>query len=155
MHGGATGDKARGEREFTYLWYISTRGRAPVLGFEGVLLTGLAKDGGLYLPQEWPALSAKEIRAFSGQAYQEVAFTLMQPFVGDDVPADELKSVIDESYASFAHRAVAPLYQIGPADWLLELFHGPTLAFKDFAMQVLSRLMDRALKERGKRATIV
>lgn len=135
--------------------YVSTRGTAPVLGFEDVLLTGLARDGGLYVPETWPQLTVDEIRAFAGRPYEEVAYEVMRPFVGDEVPGDAFKSIIDEAYATFSHRAVAPLVQLGAADWLLELFHGPTLAFKDVAMQVLARLMDGALARRGARATIV
>ena len=135
--------------------YVSTRGLAPALGFEDVLLTGLARDGGLYLPERWPALAQVDIAGMAGASYQDVALTVMRPFVGGEVPDEELAAIIRDGYATFGHRAVAPLVQLGPSDWVLELFHGPTLAFKDVAMQVLGRLMDRALARRGARATIV
>ena len=135
--------------------YESTRGSAPVLGFEDVLLTGLARDGGLYVPRTWPRLTPEAIAALAGRPYHEAAFDIMAPFVGGEVAGAELQAICREAYASFSHPAVAPLVQIGPNDWILELFHGPTLAFKDVAMQVLGRLMDRTLKKRGERATIV
>jgi threonine synthase len=135
--------------------YISTRGKAPVLGFEDVLLTGLATDGGLYVPQEWPRFAADDIRDMAGMSYQEIAHRVIMPFVGDVIPADELWRMLEEAYAGFDHKAIAPLVQMDANDWLLELFHGPTLAFKDFAMQLLARLMDRALASRNRRATIV
>ncbi|MFD1745586.1 threonine synthase [Rhizobium helianthi] len=135
--------------------YISTRGDAPALKFRDALLAGLARDGGLYLPREWPQISKKEIRALRGKSYQEIAFAVLSHFVVDEIPSDALKSMIDEAYATFRHPAVAPLVQIGPNDFVLELFHGTTLAFKDVAMQLLARLMDYVLAERGERATIV
>lgn len=135
--------------------YISTRGAAPALGFEDVLLTGLARDGGLYLPEHWPSLSHDEIAGLAGQSYEDVAVRIMKPFVGGEIPDADLAAIVADAYATFRHRLVAPLVQVGPSDWILELFHGPTLAFKDVAMQVLSRLMDRALGSRGRTATIV
>jgi threonine synthase len=135
--------------------YVSTRGGAAALGFEDVLLTGLARDGGLYVPAAWPSLSHATIADMVGRPYQEVARTVIQPFVGDEIPDRDLGAIIDEAYGTFSHPMVAPLVQTGPSDWILELFHGPTLAFKDVAMQVLARLMDRALQQRGKTATIV
>lgn len=135
--------------------YISTRGEAPVLGFRDALLAGLARDGGLYVPREWPVLTKREIRALRGKSYQEVAFEILRHFTGEEIPADKLRSMIDEAYATFRHPAVAPLVQTGPNDFVLELFHGTTLAFKDVAMQLLARLMDHVLAERGERATIV
>ena len=135
--------------------YVSTRGQAPVLEFEDALLTGLARDGGLYVPQTWPVLSADDLRALRGKPYAEVALAVIKPFVGDSLPADRLSKMIDEAYATFGHPAVTPLKQLDANQWLLELFHGPTLAFKDVAMQLLSRLMDWALEQRGARATIV
>ncbi|MEC9343572.1 MAG: pyridoxal-phosphate dependent enzyme, partial [Pseudomonadota bacterium] len=135
--------------------YLSSRGGAPILGFRDVLLAGLARDGGLYLPAEWPQLSAQTIRAFAGRPYGEVARAVLSPYVGDEIPAEALGRMIDEAYAGFRHKAVTPLVQTGPNDWVLELFHGPTLAFKDVAMQLLARLMDHVLAERGQRATIV
>ncbi len=135
--------------------YISTRGEAPSLGFCDALLAGLARDGGLYVPSEWPTLSKKEIRALRGKSYQEIAFTVLSPFVDGEIPADKFRAMIDEAYATFKHPAIAPLIQTGPNSFVMELFHGTTLAFKDVAMQLLARLMDYALAERGERATIV
>jgi threonine synthase len=135
--------------------YISTRGEAPVLGFRDALLAGLARDGGLYVPREWPVLTKREIRGLRGKSYQEVAFEILRHFTGEEIPADKLRSMIDEAYATFRHPAIAPLVQTGPNDFVLELFHGTTLAFKDVAMQLLARLMDHVLAERGERATIV
>lgn len=135
--------------------YISTRGAAPALGFEDVLLTGLARDGGLYLPEQWPTIGREEIAALAGKPYEDVAVRIMKPYVAGEIPDAELTAIVADAYASFRHRLVAPLVQVGPSDWILELFHGPTLAFKDVAMQVLSRLMDRALTKRKRTATIV
>src|SRR6478735_3893760 len=135
--------------------HVSTRGEAPALGFADALLTGLARDGGLYLPESWPTLSQDTIRAFAGKPYAEVAKAVLGPLVDGDIPDTALGRMIDESYASFRHAAVCPLTQIGDNLFLLELFHGPTLAFKDVAMQLLGRLMDHVLEERGQRATIV
>ncbi len=135
--------------------YRSTRGNAPVLKFDDVLLAGLARDGGLYLPESWPSFSAKEIRAFAGMGYAELAFHIVQPFVGDCIPEEDLKGLIDDAYAEFGHAAVAPLKQLDSDLWLMELFHGPTLAFKDFALQLLGRLFDYVLTKRGERVTIV
>lgn len=135
--------------------YVSTRGEAPELGFSDVLLAGLAHDGGLYVPSQWPELDEATIRSFAGKPYADVAFQVIKPFIGDDIPDDQLKTMVDEAYASFRHRAVTPLVEIGPEEWVLELFHGPTLAFKDVAMQLLGRLMDHVLGERGQRATII
>ena len=135
--------------------YISTRGEAPALGFSDALLAGLARDGGLYVPESWPRFSKKEIRALRGLTYQETAFAVLKPFVGGEIDDQTLKGMIDEAYATFRHRAVVPLVQTGPNSFVLELFHGTTLAFKDVAMQLLARLMDHVLKERDARATIV
>ena len=135
--------------------YISTRGDAPALGFCDALLAGLARDGGLYVPREWPQFSKKEIRALRGKTYQEVAFAVLSPFTNGEIPADTFRAMIDEAYGTFRHPAVAPLVQTGPNSFVMELFHGTTLAFKDVAMQLLARLMDHALSERGERATIV
>jgi threonine synthase len=135
--------------------YISTRGTAPSLGFRDVLLTGLAADGGLYLPAEWPEFSRREIRAFRGRSYQDIAFEILMPFVGNEIKAEDLRHMIDEGYATFRHPAVVPLVQSGPNSFFMELFHGPTLAFKDVAMQLLARLMDHVLRESGERATII
>ena len=135
--------------------YVSTRGQAEAANFEQALLAGLARDGGLYLPEEWPQLSRDKIAGLAGLSYQQMALEIIEPFTGGEIPRQELAAMIDEAYASFSHRAIAPMVQLGTNDWLLELFHGPTLAFKDFAMQLLARLMDRALGKRGERATIV
>ncbi|HEV3242411.1 MAG TPA: threonine synthase [Methyloceanibacter sp.] len=134
---------------------MSTRGEAPALPFEGALLAGLARDGGLTMPEAWPRLSPTEIAALAGLDYAQAAYRVMRPYLEGDPSVADLEAVLDEAYASFHHPAIAPLRQIGPASWLLELFHGPTLAFKDLAMQVVARLMNRALERRGARATIV
>ncbi len=139
----------------TDLRYVSTRGQAPVLDFADVLLTGLAADGGLYVPETWPILSKSEIAALAGMSYAQAAERIMAPFVGASIEPQALKAMIADAYAQFRHPAVAPLVQIGPNDWILELFHGPTLAFKDVAMLLLARLMDHVLEKRGARATIV
>jgi len=118
-------------------------------------MAGLAKDGGLYVPRKWPTLSKKQIRALRGKPYQEVAFEILSLFVDGEIADDKLRGMIDEAYATFRHPAVVPLVQVGPNDFILELFHGTTLAFKDVAMQLLARLMDHVLAERGERATIV
>ncbi|MDH3914134.1 MAG: threonine synthase, partial [Rhodospirillales bacterium] len=135
--------------------YVSTRGRAPVLEFDEVLLAGLARDGGLYVPETWPQFSATEIRGFSGLGYAEIAFRIMRPFVGRAIPEAELRSIVEEAYAGFGHKAVAPLKQLDGNTWLMELFHGPTLAFKDYALQVVGRLFDYVLTKRSERVTIV
>ena len=135
--------------------YLSTRGRAPVLGFEDAMLAGLARDGGLYLPESWPQISADEIAGFVGMPYAQVAIRVMRDFVGADIGEAEFAGIVEEAYGTFDVAEVAPLVQIAPQSWICELFHGPTLAFKDIAMQLLARLMDRALTRRGKRATVV
>ncbi len=134
--------------------YISTRGKAPVLNFEEAMLTGLARDGGLYLPETIPALSADEIAALSGLSYEEVAFRVMRPFIGDTFTDDEFRDIIARAYEGFGHAARAPLVQLDSNHFLLELFHGPTLAFKDFAMQLIGQLFQASLKRSGKRVTI-
>ncbi|MBB6309469.1 threonine synthase [Xanthobacter tagetidis] len=135
--------------------YVSTRGEAPVLSFADALLAGLARDGGLYVPETWPTLSDDEIAALAGKPYAEVAKAVIAPFVADSIPRRALDLMIEDAYAGFRHPAVAPLVQIAPNRFVLELFHGPTLAFKDVAMQLLARLMDHVLGARGARATIV
>ncbi|GHG94335.1 threonine synthase [Pseudodonghicola xiamenensis] len=135
--------------------YVSTRGQAPVLSFEEAMLTGLARDGGLYLPETIPTLTAEEIAAFEGLSYEEVAFRVMRPFIGDSFTDDEFRDIIAKAYAGFGHIARAPLVELAPGHFLLELFHGPTLAFKDFAMQLIGQLFEVALKRRGERVTIV
>jgi threonine synthase len=135
--------------------YISTRGESSPLGFVDTLLAGLAPDGGLYVPAEWPRLSAEEIAAFAGRPYAEVAADILQRFAGDEIAAPVLADLCAQAYASFAHPAVTPLTQLAPDRFLLELFHGPTLAFKDVAMQILGRLYAHVLSIRGRTMTIV
>ncbi len=135
--------------------YVSTRGEAPPLGFVEAMLAGLASDGGLYVPAAWPRLDPHAIRSFAGRPYAEVAVEVIRPFVGDAIAEHDLARMAREAYGNFRHPAVAPLVQFGVSDFVLELFHGPTLAFKDLAMQLLSRLMDHALEARGERTTIV
>ena len=135
--------------------FVSTRGQAPVLGFSDAVLAGLASDGGLYVPQTWPQLDAAEIAGFAGRPYADVAYAIISRFTGDEIPAARLKGMVDEAYAVFRHPSVTPLVELEPNHFVLELFHGPTLAFKDVAMQFLSRIMDHVLAERGLRATIV
>lgn len=135
--------------------YVSTRGSAPILGFDDVLLTGLARDGGLYVPESWPSLSAAEIRALRGLSYAELAVEIMAPFVGDTVSRADLTTIVSKTYAVFDHAAVAPLKHLGANRWVMELFHGPTLAFKDYALQFLGRMFDHVLRQRGERVTIV
>ncbi|HEV7276909.1 MAG TPA: threonine synthase [Devosiaceae bacterium] len=135
--------------------FVSTRGRAPALGFSDAVLTGLASDGGLYLPQTWPQVSAAEIAGYANRPYAEIAFDVISRFTGDEIPDADLRRIVDEAYATFQHPSVAPLVEIGPGHFLLELFHGPTLAFKDVAMQFLARAMDHVLTRRHARATIV
>ena len=135
--------------------YISTRGQAPALNFEDAMLTGLAADGGLYVPETIPALSKDEIAALAGQPYEAAAFTIMKPFIGDTFTDAEFKEIIAKAYAGFGHDARAPMVQLGENHFLLELFHGPTLAFKDFAMQLIGQLFQAALSRSGKHVTIV
>jgi threonine synthase len=135
--------------------YVSTRGEAPPLGFTEVMLAGLARDGGLYVPEAWPRLDEQAIAGFAGRPYAEVAVEVIRPFLGDSIGEADLARMAREAYASFRHPATVPLVQIGPNQFVLELFHGPTLAFKDLAMQLVARLMDHALKARGERTTIV
>src|SRR3954463_8115593 len=139
--------------------FISTRGQAPKASFSDVLLAGLAPDGGLYLPESWPQFSAAEIANFAGKPYQVVAYEVLSRFAGESFTPDELKADIEAAYAGFESPAIAPLRAIAPSSngsqYLLELFHGPTFAFKDIALQILGRLFARALERRGGRATIV
>lgn len=135
--------------------YVSTRGQAPKLTFADALLAGLARDGGLYVPETWPQMSPDDIAALAGLPFHEVAFRVLKPFVAGTIDDAVLAQATRDAYAQFGHAAVTPLAQIGPNDFVLELFHGPTLAFKDVAMQLVSRLMDHVLTERDERATIV
>jgi threonine synthase len=135
--------------------YVSTRGAAPTLGFAEALLAGLARDGGLYVPLSVPHLLPDAIRALRGVPYPEAAARIMAPFVGEDFNPDEMKSLSEAAYAGFRHPAIAPLTQVDRNLFTLELFHGPTLAFKDFAMQWLGQAMNRVLRRQGARATII
>ena len=135
--------------------YISTRGQAPELTFEEAMLTGLARDGGLYVPATVPQMSAVDIAALAGLPYEEAAFRVMRPFIGDSFSDDEFRAIIARAYSGFGHAARAPLKQLDSGHFLLELFHGPTLAFKDFAMQLIGQLFQTALDRRGERVTIV
>ena len=135
--------------------YVSTRGDAPALGFEAVLLAGLARDGGLYVPEAWPQFSAAELRGMTGLSYAELATRVLAPFVQGAITDDDFAALVADSYGGFGHRAVAPLVQIGHDEWLLELFHGPTLAFKDYPLQLVGRLFDHVLGRRGERITLV
>ena len=135
--------------------YISTRGQAPALNFEEVLLAGLASDGGLYVPENLPRFSLEEIASWAGLPYHELAFRVMKPFVAGSIADAEFKAILEETYAGFAHSSIAPLRQLDANEWVLELFHGPTLAFKDFALQLLGRLLDHVLAKRGERVVIM
>ena len=135
--------------------YISTRGSAPALDFEGATLAGLASDGGLYVPREWPRFSQGEIAAMAGLPYAELAARIMQPFVGDSLTPERLLELTTQAYGRFAHKAVTPLVQLDQQHWLLELFHGPTLAFKDVALQLLGLLFEEFLGRGGEPLTIV
>ena len=136
--------------------YISTRGTAPALGFEDVVLTGLARDGGLYIPEQWSPVSADEIRAFANADYADCAYRVMRPYIEAACIDDRaLRALIGATYAVFDAAEVAPLRQLDDDTWLLELFHGPTLAFKDFALQFLGRMFEHILAKREQRITIV
>jgi len=135
--------------------YVSTRGRAEVLDFAQAMMTGLARDGGLYLPEEIPTFTPEEIAALAGLPYEEVALRVITPFVGESFTQDELKGAISRAYAGFDHIARAPMVQLASGHFLLELFHGPTLAFKDFAMQLIGQLFQLALAKSGDRVTIL
>ena len=135
--------------------YVSTRGQAPELTFEQAMLTGLARDGGLYVPETFPTLTVEQIASFAGKPYEDVAFEVMKPFVGDTFTDSEFKEIIKRAYASFSHAAKCPVVQLSENHFLLELFHGPTLAFKDVAMQLIGQMFEVALKRRGDRVTIV
>ena len=135
--------------------YISTRGQGPALNFEEVVLTGLADDGGLYIPETLPSFSADEIAAMAGMDYAELAFTIMRPFVADSIPEQDLRAMVNDCYKDFRHEGVAPLVQLGANEWVLELFHGPTLAFKDFALQMLGRLLDYILERQHRKVVIM
>ncbi|MHC1549814.1 threonine synthase [Phyllobacterium sp. K27] len=135
--------------------YISTRGEAPKLAFSDALLAGLARDGGLYLPEQFPQFSAAELRSLRGKTYAEIAIHVLTPFIEGDIDQADFERMVHEAYQTFRHDAVCPLVQTAHSEFVLELFHGPTLAFKDVAMQLLARLMDYILTQRNERATIV
>ncbi|WP_110686152.1 threonine synthase [Salinicola aestuarinus] len=135
--------------------YISTRGQAPALSFEEVVLTGMAVDGGLYVPETVPQFSHDELAEMAGLSYAEIAFRVMKPFVGGEIDDDTFRTLVNEAYATFTHDAVVPLNQLDANHFLLELFHGPTLAFKDVALQLLGRILDHFLDKRGERAVIM
>jgi len=135
--------------------YISTRGQASALNFEEVLLTGLASDGGLYVPEFLPRFTAEEIASWSGMSYTELAVTIMFPFVEGCISREEFSSIVEDTYAEFAHEGRAPLKQIAPNEWVLELFYGPTIAFKDYALQLLGRLVDYFLEKRQQKVAIL
>ena len=135
--------------------YISTRGSAPDLTFEQAMMTGLARDGGLYVPQTVPTLTRDQIASMAGKPYEDIAFEVMSPFIGDTFTEAEFKGLIAAAYAGFGHDARAPLVQLAPNHFLLELFHGPTLAFKDFAMQLIGQMFQASLTRSGERITIV
>jgi len=135
--------------------YISTRGQAPALSFEEVVLTGMAGDGGLYVPETLPEFSKEELASMAGLSYAEIAFRVMKPFVNGEIDDETFRRLVTEAYATFNHDAVVPLKQLDASHFLLEQFHGPTLAFKDVALQLLGRLLDHFLKKRGERAVIM
>ncbi len=135
--------------------YVSTRGEVPACGFEDALFAGLAADGGLFVPAHWPRFDREALATLQGQSYQQVALAVLRPYVGDALTRDQLAAMIDAAYAGFGHAAIAPLRQLAANDWLLELFHGPTLAFKDVALQLLGRLFEHFLQARERAITIV
>ena len=135
--------------------YISTRGGVEPKSFEDVVLTGLAEDGGLFVPEEMPKFSTEEIASWSDLSYEELALKVITPFVGGSIPEQDLRGLIEKSYAGFRHEAIAPLIQAGQNQWILELFQGPTLAFKDFALQFLGNLLDYILAKRNQKVVIM
>jgi threonine synthase len=135
--------------------FVSTRGGVEPKNFEDVILTGLAPDGGLFVPEQIPQFSQQEIASWAGLSYQDLALKVMTPFVTDAIPEADLKKLIDDSYSSFRHSGIAPLVQTGHNEWIMELFHGPTLAFKDFALQFLGNLLDYTLEKRNQKVVIM
>ena len=135
--------------------YISTRGGCSPQNFEQVLLTGLAPDGGLFIPETLPTVSVEQIKAMGSLSYADLALDLVTPFVDGEIPTSDLKTIIDRSYEAFDHPEVAPMTQLSEREYLLELYHGPTLAFKDFALQVLGRLLDYVLERNDQRVVIL
>lgn len=135
--------------------YTSTRANSPMLNFEQAATRGLAPDGGLYVPANWPTFGTNELRALVGKSYRETALEVLLRFSGDSIPADELGQIIDDAYKHFDHPDIAPLREIRPDVHMLELFHGPTLSFKDYALQFLGRVMDWSLKKNAQHLTVV
>jgi threonine synthase len=135
--------------------YISTRGGGQPKSFEEVILTGLAPDGGLYVPEQLPQFSRQEIASWSSLSYQELALKIISPFVDGAIPEHDLQKIIAKSYSTFRHDDIAPLVKTGDNEWILELFHGPTLAFKDFALQFLGNLLDYTLEKRQQKVVIM
>ena len=135
--------------------FISTRGGVEPQDFEDVILTGLAPDGGLFVPEHLPHFSQQEIASWAGLSYQDLALKVMTPFIDDAIPQRDLKQLIDDSYSTFRHNGIAPLVQTGHNEWIMELFHGPTLAFKDFALQFLGNLLDYTLEKRNQKVVIM
>ena len=135
--------------------FISTRGGVEPQNFEDVILTGLAPDGGLFVPEHVPHFSQQEIASWAGLCYQDLALKVMTPFIEDAIPQRDLKKLIDDSYSTFRHNGIAPLVQTGHNEWIMELFHGPTLAFKDFALQFLGNLLDYTLEKRNQKVVIM
>ena len=135
--------------------FVSTRGGVEPKSFEEVILTGLAPDGGLFVPEQIPQFSPQEIASWAGLSYQDLALKVMTPFVADAMPEKDLKKLIDDSYSTFRHSGIAPLVQTGHNEWIMELFHGPTLAFKDFALQFLGNLLDYTLEKRNQKVVIM
>ena len=135
--------------------YISTRGGGQPKSFEEVILTGLAPDGGLYVPAQLPHFSRQEIASWSSLSYQELALKIISPFVDGAIPEHDLEKIIAKSYSTFRHDDIAPLVKTGDNEWILELFHGPTLAFKDFALQFLGNLLDYTLEKRQQKVVIM
>ena len=134
--------------------YVSTRGAAPELGFADVLLAGLAVDGGLYVPSRWPSLTVGSLERFADMTYAEIAVEVMWPFVEGSIDAADFAAIVADAYATFDAAGVVPLIDLGEDLWLAELFHGPTLAFKDIALQLVGRLFDHELSRRGERITV-
>ena len=135
--------------------FVSTRGGGEPKTFEEVILTGLAPDGGLFVPEQLPQFSQQEIASWAGLSYEDLALKIMTPFVDGAIPQQELKKLIDDSYSTFRHKGIAPLIQTGRNEWIMELFHGPTLAFKDFALQFLGNLLDYTLEKRNQKVVIM
>ena len=137
------------------LKYVSTRGQAPILPFDKILLTGLARDGGLYLPETWPRFSKADLKLMKDLSYSDLAIQIMPPFIGNTINHNDFSSIVKDTYRLFKHPAVAPLKQLEHNHWILELVHGPTLAFKDYPLQLVGRLFDHVLHKKGLKATIV